>query len=82
MVTWGRAFGAAAKYVGFVIVWYIVGMMVIFAGLLPMMTMGPGATPGLTTIICFIIGMVIIMLGTSAALFKILTELIVEEVKK
>ncbi|MHC1636021.1 MAG: hypothetical protein ACXQTS_05315 [Candidatus Methanospirareceae archaeon] len=87
MVTWGRAFKAAAAYVGFVILWYIVGMIVILAGAMQMAMRSPFAgPPGPANIaiyvICLIVGVVIIVLGSMAALFKILPEVIAEEVGK
>jgi len=85
MVTWGRAFRAAVAYVAYVILWYIVGLIITFAGIAPMTTRGPvppGPAEILFSIICLIIGIAIIVLGTTAAFFKILPEIVAEEVKK
>jgi len=86
MVTWGRAFRAAGAYVGFSIVWIIVGGIIISVSYVPLMLAAMmGKTPGaevIPAIVGMIIGYVIILLGVMAAFFKILPEVVAEEVKK
>lgn len=92
MVSWGRAFRAAGTYVVFLIVWGMIGGIFIFAGILTagtLITYDPltgmprlnlaGAGVG---IVLFLIGYIIILLGSMATLFKILSELVAEEVQK
>lgn len=91
MVSWGRAFKAALVLLAFTIVWGIVGAIIIGAGTfalaprafsyewyygVPIPTgINWGALTGI--IIVWIIGGLVIYLGSYASYFKILTELIV-----
>lgn len=96
MVSWGRAFKAALVLLAFTIVWGIIGAIIIGVGTFtlalnaityeyyygtPVPTgINWGALGGL--VIVWIIGVLIIYLGSYASYFKILTELIVEETRK
>ncbi|MBO3799032.1 MAG: hypothetical protein QW491_11285 [Thermoproteota archaeon] len=94
MVSWGRAFKAALVLLAFIIVWGLIGTIImvsgIFTGLFgqvfnisdepPYFTVNWAAL-GAGTIL-MVIGILIIMLGSWASIFKIFTELIVEEVRK
>lgn len=94
MVSWGRSFKAALVLLAFMILWGILGMGVVFSGLFtgifgqmfnitpepPYFTINWAAI-GIGVILA-IIGSLIIFLGTWASIFKIFTELIVEEVGK
>jgi hypothetical protein len=95
MVSWGRAFKAALVLLAFTIAWGIVGAIIIGAGTfalapsalsyewyygVPIPTgINWGALIGI--IIVWIIGGLVIYLGSYASYFKILTELIVEETR-
>ncbi|RLG40517.1 MAG: hypothetical protein DRO05_06175 [Thermoproteota archaeon] len=92
MVSWSRAFGAAGMYVVFLIIWGVISGIFIFAGImtagtliaydpltgLPRFNLA-GAGIGL---VLFLIGYVIILLGSMATLFKILSEVVAEEVQR
>lgn len=94
MVSWGRSFKAALLLLAFTILWGILGIVIMFLGFFTGMfgrifsvtpyppyftvnwaALGAGA-------LLMIIGLLIVELGCWASLFKISTELIVEEVGK
>jgi hypothetical protein len=90
MVSWSRAFRGAAGIVGFSIIWWIIGSLLIGAGLF---VSGWGFTAGffgsntgtalfgmVIGVILIIIGSVIGILGTMAAFLKVLPEIIAEEI--
>ncbi len=95
MVSWGRAFKAALVLLAFTIVWGIVGAIIIGAGTFALaprafsyewyygVPIPTGINWGVLTgiIIVWIIGGLVIYLGSYASYFKILTELIVEETR-
>lgn len=89
MVSWSRAFRGAAGIVGFSIIWWIIGSILIGAGFF---VSGWGFTAGFFStstgtalfgmvigVILIIIGSVIGILGTMAAFLKVLPEIIAEE---
>lgn len=91
MVSWGRAFKGAAGIIGFAIIWWIVGGILIAVG---MMMSGYGmsgftfrsgamsfASMGIGIVVAFI-GYLIGILGSVAAVLKILPEIVAEEVKQ
>ncbi|MEM2930905.1 MAG: hypothetical protein QW797_08630 [Thermoproteota archaeon] len=94
MVSWGRAFKAALVLLAFMIVWGILGMVIMFSGVFtgvfgqmfsitdepPYFTVNWAAIGA--GVIMMIIGILILVVGTWASIFKIFTELIVEEVRK
>ena len=94
MVSWGRAFKAALVLLAFMIVWGILGTIILFSGVFTgvfgqmfnVTTEPPYFTVNWAAIgvgaILAIIGTLILVLGTWASIFKIFTELIVEEVRK
>ncbi|MBS7649226.1 hypothetical protein KEJ17_06275 [Candidatus Bathyarchaeota archaeon] len=90
--SWGKAFGYALRYIAFVILWYIIGGLIMVAGVAMMLsavslgppyympTFNPGAVIG--GIIVIIIGLIITILGSMAAYFKIMSRLISEATSK
>lgn len=96
MVSWGRAFKAALVLLVFTIIWGILGAIIIGVGTfalapsaityeyyygVPIPTgINWGAIVGVA--IVWIIGILVIYLGSYASYFKILTELIVDETRK
>ncbi|MEM2941579.1 MAG: hypothetical protein QW304_08550 [Thermoproteota archaeon] len=93
MVTWGRSFKAALVLLLFVIAWGFIGGIIIaigsFTGLLglfqfipepPFIIVNTGALGAI--IIITIVGFLIIFLGTWASVFKLATELAVEEMRR
>ncbi|NHV99017.1 MAG: hypothetical protein HA496_05130 [Thaumarchaeota archaeon] len=94
MVSWGRAFKAALVLMVFMIVWGLLGTIILFSGVFTgvfgqmfnISTEPPFFTVNWTALgigaILVIIGTLIIVVGTWASIFKVFTELIVEEVKK
>ncbi len=88
MVSWGRAFKGAAGILGFAIIWWFVGGILIGAGLI---ISGLGLSFAISggSLINFVVGGILIfigyiigILGTLAAYLKILSEIVAEEVKK
>jgi hypothetical protein len=89
MVSWGRAFRGAAGIVGFAIIWWIVGLIIIVAGVI---VSGMGFSlsyPTSTSLVGMLVGAILILigyiigiLGTLAAFLKILPEMVAEEVQK
>lgn len=88
MVSWGRAFKGAAGIVGFSIIWWIVGGILVGLG---MFVAGIGFSFSYTGTsflgmilgaVLMFVGSVIGMLGTVASFLKVLPEMIVEEIKK
>ncbi|MEM2842101.1 MAG: hypothetical protein QW201_02220 [Thermoproteota archaeon] len=94
MVSWGRAFKAALVLLAFMIIWGILGAIIIFAGSTTgVFGQAINITPHppyfsvdwsslISLIVFWTIGGLIIFLGTWASIFKVLTDLIVEDVKK
>lgn len=89
MVSWGRAFKGAAGIVGFAIIWWFVGGLIMGAGLL-LSGMGFGTFSFSTAaslmslvlgVILMLIGSIVGILGTLAAFVKILPEIVAEEVR-
>jgi len=87
VVSWGRAFRGALATVAWVIVWYIIGGLIILFGILGSIRMGYYG-PELaswwwwTLIPAVIIGGFIIGLGYMAAVYKIQSEIMAEEVER
>jgi len=96
MVSWGRAFRAAGAWLIYSIVWFVTGLVLIFVGLsllsLPFFTPpfgGPPIAPNspLSTpspvlgIVLIVVGAVIVSLGSIAALIKVFSEVVAEEVR-
>lgn len=90
MVSWLRAIKAAALTILYWIVWGIIGGLIIAGGFFAMAGAISVSQIGLPTIdwgkaiggiILIIIGYIVIMLGTYATIYKVLTEVIVDEVK-
>lgn len=92
MVSWGRAFKGAAGIIGFAIIWWIVGLILIVVGFMLSgigylfgfgSTYGAGASYASMVMgfILVFIGYLIGILGTIAAFLKVLPEIIAEEVR-
>jgi hypothetical protein len=89
MVSWGRAFRGAAGIVGFAIIWWILGGVLVVAGIylsgIFSMFYGSAGSSflgiGLGSILIFI-GYIIGILGTIAAFLKVLPEIVAEEVQE
>jgi len=88
MVSWGRAFKGAGGIVGFAIVWWFIGGVVIGAGfylsgLGYMFSLSPSASFAgmLLGFVLILIGTIIGTLGTLAAFVKVLSEIVAEEVR-
>ncbi len=89
MVSWGRAFRGAAGVLGFAIVWWIIGLLIIGAGVfvlgwgfnLSFPTSSSLARMFLGAVLIFL-GYIVGILGTLAAFLKILPEIVAEEVHK
>jgi hypothetical protein len=88
MVSWSRAFKGAAGVVGFSIIWWFVGGILIGIG---MFLAGFGFLFSSTTtsfmgmilgVVLIFIGSIIGMLGTVASFLKVLPEVIAEEIQK
>lgn len=88
MVSWSRAFKGAAGVVGFSIIWWIIGGIIIGLGAF---VSGIGVTSSysgasfvgmILGVILMFVGSVISMLGTIASFLKVLPEMVVEEIKK
>ncbi|MBU7023262.1 MAG: hypothetical protein HXS40_03765 [Theionarchaea archaeon] len=88
MVSWGRAFKGAAGVVGFSIIWWFVGGILIGIG---MFLAGFGFLFSSTTasfmgtvlgVVLIFIGSIIGMLGTIASFLKVLPEIVAEEIQK
>lgn len=93
MVTWGRALKAALVLLAFAILWGIIGIVIMavgtFVGALGMFQITPEppyvninfASLGVVIVI-WIVGALIMFLGTWASAFKIATDLALEEMRK
>ena len=90
MVSWSRAFKAAILTLLYWIVWGIIGGLIIGGGFFTVMgcvQVSPMGIPiidwgrAVGGIILIIIGYVIIILGFYASFYKVLTEIIVDEIK-
>lgn len=89
MVNWGRAFRGAAGVLGFAIVWWIIGVLIIGAGVYVLgwgFSLSFPAVSSLTRMflgaVLIFLGCIVGILGTLAALLKILPEIVAEEVRK
>ena len=94
MVTWTRAFKAAALFVLYSILWDIIGGAIMFFGIITLQSAAPTTTTifGTTArlqpnpyqlvdgIIILIIGFVLLLLGNIATFFKVNTDLITEDI--
>jgi hypothetical protein len=90
MVSWSRAFKAAILTLLYWIMWGIIGGLIIAGGFFATMGCVQVSQMGIPTIdwgrafggiILIIIGYVVIMLGFYASFYKVLTEIIVDEIK-
>ena len=92
MVSWGRAFKGAAGIIGFAIIWWIVGLILIVVGFMlsgvgylfgagSTYTTGASYTGMVVGFILVFIGYLVGILGTIAAFLKVLPEIIAEEVR-
>lgn len=89
MVSWSNSFIAALKVIGFSLIWWIVGGIVVLISLgmisNPMMGISSGRMPDMsvmfTGFIVMTIGYIIALVGSLAAFMKVLTELIAQEIK-
>ncbi|MEM2780257.1 MAG: hypothetical protein QW791_05235 [Candidatus Bathyarchaeia archaeon] len=90
MVSWSRAFKAAALTILYWIVWAIIGGLIIVGGFYAMEGAISVSQTGLPIIdwreaigglVLIIIGYIVIMLGFYATIYKVLTEVIIDEVK-
>lgn len=89
MVSWSRAFKGAAGIIGFSIIWWFIGGILIAAGMIisgmgfSMSSFSPGASflGWFLGVILVFIGIVVGALGTLAAQLKILSEIVAEEVQ-
>ncbi|MEM1666134.1 MAG: hypothetical protein QXW12_02140 [Nitrososphaerota archaeon] len=91
MVSWSTALKKASIYVGFIIIWAIIGFVIFSIGFV---VGGFNVQPGpfdvpipimanpLAFLIFFIIGYFIILLGMMATFFKIMAEITAEEVER
>jgi hypothetical protein len=88
MVSWNRAFRGAAGIVGFSIIWWFIGSLLVAGGFF---ISGWGITSGffspstallsmVISVILIIMGSIIGLLGTVAAFLKILPEMVAEEI--
>jgi hypothetical protein len=88
MVSWNRAFRGAAGVVGFSIIWWFIGSLLVAGGFF---VSGWGITSGffepgialfsmIVSIILIVLGSIIGILGTVAAVLKILPEMVAEEI--
>jgi len=84
MVTWARAFKAAGVFVGYSIIWDLLGGAIVTFGVVTL-----GLTPALLRpnpyqfadgIILAIIGFIILLLGNIATFFKVNTDLMSEDI--
>ena len=88
MVSWGRAFRGAAGIVGFAIIWWFVGGILVVAGVfisgfVSQLSMGSASMASMVIgVILILIGYIIGILGTLAAFLKVLPEIVAEEVQK
>jgi len=92
MVSWGKAFKSAGMYVIFLIVWGIVGAIFILLGIFTYgfliwydpYTGMPRINPaGLGLGLVFtVIGLVILLLGSFATFFKVIGEIVADEVEE
>jgi len=95
MVSWGTAFKKALLYVGFLIMWLIIGCVIFGVGFIvggfgvQEIQLGPfGSIPiptmanPLAFLVVVIIGYIVILLGMIATFFKIVAEITAEEVER
>jgi len=95
MVSWSTAFKKALLYVGFLIMWLIIGSVIFGVGFIvggfgvQEIQLGPfGSIPTPTMVnplaflVVVIIGYIVILLGTIATFFKIVAEITAEEVER
>ncbi|HYS71503.1 MAG TPA: hypothetical protein VEM95_03680 [Thermoplasmata archaeon] len=91
MPTWIKSFKAATAVVVFGLLWWLLGLVILVAGLylmgLPVLG-GVGLTPPPTGLTNFVLGAVVAVLGIAimllgflASFLKVVVESIVEEVK-
>ena len=79
---WKRPFRYAVRVLVFSAIWLIVGMILIFGGMLLFSTTirtGPAGIVG--AVILFAIGYVIVFMGILTAIFRYLPEALAEKVK-
>jgi len=91
MVSWSTAFKKALLYVGFLIMWLIIGSVIFGVGFIvggfeiqpgPFDTPIPTMANPLVFVVFVIIGYIVILLGTIATFFKIVAEITAEEVER
>jgi hypothetical protein len=88
MVSWGRAFKGAAGIVGFSIIWWIIGGVLIGLGMFVagfgflFSSAGASFMGMVLGVVLIFIGSVIGMLGTLASFLKVLPEMVAEEIQK
>ncbi|MCL7387517.1 MAG: hypothetical protein LZ161_02780 [Thaumarchaeota archaeon] len=98
MVSWGTAFKKAMLYVGFLIMWLIIGGVIFGVGFIiggfgiqvQEVQLGPFSTSmpvptmvnPLAFVIAVIISYIVVILGTIATFFKIIAEITAEEVER
>ncbi|MGC1121422.1 MAG: hypothetical protein WBA22_10050 [Candidatus Methanofastidiosia archaeon] len=88
MVSWGRAFKGAAGIVGFSIIWWIIGGILVGAGMFvagfgfSFSSVGASFFGIILGAVLIFVGSVIGMLGTIASFLKVLPEMVVEEIQK
>lgn len=88
MVSWGRAFKGAAGIVGFSIIWWIIGGVLIGLGMFVagfgfFFSSAAASFMGMVLgVVLIFIGSVIGMLGTLASFLKVLPEMVAEEIQK
>jgi len=92
MVSWGKAFKSAGLYVIFLIVWTVVGAALIAFGYITYgsliwydpYTKMPKINPAGLNIgfVLTLIGSIIILLGSFATFFKIVSEIVADEVEE
>jgi uncharacterized membrane protein len=84
MVSWTRAFKAAALFIGYSIIWSIIGTALIVLGIrvagLTTLTLRPNGFQFADGIIVMVLGFVIIILGNMATFFKVNTDIIEESI--
>ena len=83
MVSWARAFKAAALFVGYSILWDIIGVAFMILGFgmsgLVNLTTRPDPYQYADGVIVLVVGFVILMLGNVATYFKVNTDIIADE---
>jgi len=86
MVTWTDAFKAAAKIVLYALAFYVIGSIIIAFGVIGALSSLQygrfSSSSFLMSLLTYFVGIFLIALGGVAAMLKVQTEMIVEEVRK